>query len=314
MAHEATGAIPGVGRLPDRSLKIMRMAALLLVAAALAYLGFAIDAHWRQLSSFDWSQVSLGMLAISSVAYGISLVTTALAWPAILRSLGEYLRMREALAIGLTAQIGKYVPGNVAHYMSRAALARRAHVTFRQSGASTILEFTSAVLAALIVAAVALSLSTTGIRVTWEKLAMTGAAASALVVATSLAVNWLSQARLPLSAWIRPVLWLIASFILAGFSIHIILVKLGAAHEISPLVSIGLYAIAWTAGFVIPGAPAGLGVREAVLVGSLAGLVGAPSALVAAALHRLLTAGTDGIVSLVGIALLTLPEKGKASL
>jgi glycosyltransferase 2 family protein len=51
----------------------------------------------------------------------------------------------------------------------------------------------------------------------------------------------------------------------------------------------GSYAFAWGIGFVIPGAPAGLGVREAVLTGILSGVLPENSILVSAVLFRLVS-------------------------
>jgi hypothetical protein len=60
-------------------------------------------------------------------------------------------------------------------------------------------------------------------------------------------------------------------------------------------------AAAWLAGFVTPGAPGGLGVREAILVMALEGTLGKGGALAAAALFRAAT--TLGDVALYLAAL-----------
>ena len=52
-------------------------------------------------------------------------------------------------------------------------------------------------------------------------------------------------------------------------------------------------ATAWTLGFLTPGAPAGLGVREAVLVALLTPSAGEPAALTAALAFRAATLGGD---------------------
>jgi uncharacterized membrane protein YbhN (UPF0104 family) len=54
-------------------------------------------------------------------------------------------------------------------------------------------------------------------------------------------------------------------------------------------------AAAWTAGFLTPGAPGGLGVREAVLVALLVGPLGEGSALAVALAWRVATLGGEVI-------------------
>ena len=65
---------------------------------------------------------------------------------------------------------------------------------------------------------------------------------------------------------------------------------------------IGAYVLAWLAGLVTPGAPAGVGVRELVLLALLKGSVGQTELLLAVLLGRLVTVGGD--VAFLGMALM----------
>jgi uncharacterized membrane protein YbhN (UPF0104 family) len=51
--------------------------------------------------------------------------------------------------------------------------------------------------------------------------------------------------------------------------------------------------LSWLAGFVVPGSPGGLGVREVILYGLLSPICGAPTAVLAAAIWRLITMTGD---------------------
>ena len=62
------------------------------------------------------------------------------------------------------------------------------------------------------------------------------------------------------------------------------------------------FVVAWLAGFVTPGAPAGLGVRETVLVLGLPQL--GPAALGVAIGHRVVTAIADALMALTWIVIL----------
>jgi hypothetical protein len=81
---------------------------------------------------------------------------------------------------------------------------------------------------------------------------------------------------------------------------------------IAPMIGscISSFALAWIAGFVTPGASAGLGVREAVLVMALEGTVGAAEAATAALALRLVTTLGDGLFFVIA---LILPPSPKAA-
>ena len=88
------------------------------------------------------------------------------------------------------------------------------------------------------------------------------------------------------------VLWLLAA-LLGGHG----------PGALDPLTSISALALAWVAGFVAPGAAAGIGVREAVLIIALDGALGAEaSAAVALALRLVATVG-DGVFFGLALAL-----------
>jgi len=62
------------------------------------------------------------------------------------------------------------------------------------------------------------------------------------------------------------------------------------------------YLVSWIVGFVVPGAPGGIGVREAVFLYLVAGTVAAPTALALALLARLMTTLGDLWFSLLASA------------
>jgi len=64
---------------------------------------------------------------------------------------------------------------------------------------------------------------------------------------------------------------------------------------------IGLFALSWLAGFLTPGAPSGLGIREAMMLLFLGGLVDESVLLTAIVLHRAM--GVVGDVFVYGLGL-----------
>ncbi|MEJ2551847.1 MAG: lysylphosphatidylglycerol synthase domain-containing protein [Anaerolineales bacterium] len=65
----------------------------------------------------------------------------------------------------------------------------------------------------------------------------------------------------------------------------------------------GLYSIAWVVGFITPGAPAGLGVRETIFLTALRPIYGEGAALGITVTMRVLTAFGDALIFAVGICL-----------
>ena len=88
------------------------------------------------------------------------------------------------------------------------------------------------------------------------------------------------------------VLWLLAALLVAP-----------QAVALGPLTSIGALALAWVAGFITPGAAAGVGVREAVLMVALDGPLGLEASAVVALAFRLVTTAGDGVFCALALAL-----------
>jgi hypothetical protein len=75
-----------------------------------------------------------------------------------------------------------------------------------------------------------------------------------------------------------------------------------------PLLCLSALALAWAAGFVVPGSSAGLGVREAVLIVALESALGAEASTVVALALRLVTTAGDGVFCALAL-LLPLPQR-----
>lgn len=256
--------------------------------ATLSFVVWAFAAQASRINELGLLNIDARPIAISAVLYALSLVTTAMAWP-ILVSDESRGKMGQLALIGLGAQAGKYVPGNFAHYLGRAALARRQAIGFDRSAGTTIVELATSIAAGMIVGIVALTTS----REAAELATRHATKIQLLVAAVILVFAWFVRRER------RPVLILTAialfslSFVLAGGSLFLASVALIEALPLDPGFAIAAFAFAWIAGFVVPGAPAGLGIREAVLIALLAPPLGAAHAVFLATLHRFITIGVD---------------------
>ena len=91
------------------------------------------------------------------------------------------------------------------------------------------------------------------------------------------------------------------SFLVVGGIMGLLLRAFYGLAGTSLLFHTGLFSIAWVAGFLTPGAPAGLGVRDVILVAVLGSTYGATIALGLTILLRMVTLGGDGLAFAVGL-------------
>jgi len=94
----------------------------------------------------------------------------------------------------------------------------------------------------------------------------------------------------------------ILNYLIFGVVLQIIVTFMFNQHA-DLLLMTGIFAVAWVVGFITPGAPAGVGVREAVLVAALTPLYGNEVAIGISALLRLVTILGDGFAFLIGLFL-----------
>lgn len=283
--------------LPSSARAIIYAVGTALFLASLLFVGLSAARNWPAVYSLHAPRPS--WLIVSAALYAVSHASTGLAWPLALRQLGEQISLADGLRIGLVAQAGKYLPGNVAHYFGRGVLARVAGVPLKTTGLSTAVELVSALCAAIIVSLILIAIDPRSLAF------VPNLSANAVVLGSSIAL-----AALAFGIWMRsrghgarlftwPIACLVVSLLLSGLSFVALLTGLGFDETPVTLV-IAAVSLAWVGGFLVPGAPAGFGVREAILVAVLSPQVGIGAAIGSALLHRLMTAAADGAAALAG--------------
>ncbi|MFM7267334.1 MAG: UPF0104 family protein [Cyanobium sp.] len=280
----------------------------------LASLGFVLAAllsHGRQLlqqgldpQGWLWLLLGVGVSLLSLVADG-------LAWLILLRWLGHQSRGMEPVAHYLVTNLRKFLPGGIWHLAARVQDLRHG-----QAGLSTPLQGSSALLAVVIepvlAACAALALAALG---GWQGgLGLLGLLPLGLLLPRWLAPLLLRLERrkarelqgaeepaasapaaepaLPGYPW-QPLLGK-ALFVLLRFGGFACCVWAFDQQLTLPwAVWLAAFAQAWTVGLVVPGAPGGLGVFEAVLLLRLGGLLPAAPLLAVALSYRLVATLAD---------------------
>ena len=265
------------------------------------------------------SAPGIAKATLAALSFASTAVFSALGWRGILDHLGQ---PRPRIAIGrvfFITQVAKYLPGNVGHHIGRMTLAKRSlDIPASATSVSILQESALACLAALLMglACFALQPAITAIEGIDLRLIL-GATIAAGLLALAMIDAWKKGRPVPRN---RTVAWLLTMapswrsvasnlpFYLAITVLNGLAVVLVAgaimpitAHDI--VILCGAFALSWVVGFLLPGAPGGLGVREAAFVALLAHAY-TPSALLAIALLcRLASVAADLLIFACGYAL-----------
>jgi len=268
--------------------------------ALVAGVYFVIYAH-RALAGRDLSALLDGRVLFTTACltalYTSSILTTALAWTRLLRAMRQPAGFSRLLPILATTQFGKYLPGNVAQHIGRVALVRGMGVQLSPALLSVANELLLALVASAHIGALTLlwappdallQLQITQYRVPLL-IVVTAGALGALLLAPRV-VLWLNRLRSlgrktvgapttrlhldPATVAICYALYA-SSFVMIGYGLWLVAGSLAPANGLvpSPIFFVGAFASSWILGFVAPGAPAGLGIREAVLSAWLSGVL-----------------------------------------
>ena len=272
-----------------------------LLLAALGFTAVAFEVH--RLGSDLWGGAADGRIwataAVGAALYGGVGFLLAEAWGRWVAAFSgrEVPRVAIYRVYGRT-QIAKYLPGNVLHLVGR-------HVASRGWGIghADLVRAAAAETVTLVLCAGALGGALVLRADRFQDLPLLRFAAVWSVAIALAAVLWFRRGSDPhAAAPVRP-LWPAAAvaglaalgfFSFGGILLALLVRAAGAGSFPFPL-ALSVWAIAWMAGFVVPGAPAGLGVREWVLLSLSGSLVEAEPLLLAILALRVLTVAGDGL-------------------
>lgn len=273
---------------------LIRLGGWTLVAASAVFLVMVGKTHWSAVSAIALSPQAWGAIGGLVLLYGAALLLTGVLWHAMLAfTKAGASDLRHSMRAHTSAQLAKYVPGNVFHFLGRHMIHRTAGADHKRLALAALLENLVLLLAALSVAAVCLLLG--GAEGSYRNMALI--AGAGLIVALLAIVIGVRAKRWPLAPLLAGLSAALIFFaIMAGIVTAIaLLLGAGLAWEVG-----GSGVAAWVAGFVTPGSPGGLGVREAAMV-LLGGHAAKPDLLLMTALlFRVVTFGGDLVCAAMG--------------
>ena len=289
---------------PPRKRKswLRRAVEIAVTAAFLAYVGYALAKRWGDVRGVigDLSLPALGL----SLAGALAAVWCAfLSWRVLLADFGSRVPVTGAMRIFFVGQLGKYLPGKVWPVLTQMRLGRAHNVPGRSSAAAVLITMFITLGTGLLLTAVALPLlGGKAWQNYWWTLFTVPVAFVVLLPPVlnrllALAMRLARREAMPQPLSARgiglAVFWAVATWLCYGVHLWALLLDLGAGGSDLIVRSVAAFAGAWSIGFLLAIAPAGLGPRETALVVLLAGSVSEPVALVAAVVSRLLMTLAD---------------------
>jgi hypothetical protein len=274
----------------------------LVILLCLLFFGRVLRNNFRQIADhpFNWHEaaaVIAGSMILSATYLGL-----AQAWRRLVvlfegPSPSPDLPLLRIYGI---SQLGKYLPGNVMHFAGRQIMARRLGFSHKSVATASIFEAAGMIVVAVVLGGAGLLMApvmpTLPGHVDLRVASLVCIAAVGLVAAIALFHRFRTAGRLPHTHGFWPTILLVLGLYALCFA-AMPLVFSGIVYAAEglwqPMSFFGILIVAWLLGYVTPGAPGGVGVREAIIVSGTAAVIGTADAVVYAVLFRVATVLAD---------------------
>jgi glycosyltransferase 2 family protein len=289
--------------------KLVRAAFLIVV---LALLGLALydqaGTLWHQVQRLSWPIVLLAFV------FGLlGLFFNLMVWRELLADLGSRISIPEAWRIYFIGGLSKYLPGSIWPMLAQAELGADRGIPRSRSALSVVLSYSVMTCLGLVVGAITLPFAHAGsvAQYFWILLMIpVGAVALSPPVLNRLLRLVLrvarqppGQARVSYQGLARTMAWAMGAWVANGLMIYVLVRHLSGERQGTLLVSIAAYGLSWSIGFLAVFAPAGAGVREAVMVAVLHTQTTTAIALTVALVSRALSVVGDAVTGAAASAL-----------
>ena len=260
-------------------------------------------------------------LGISLLATVLAIMFNAFGWKITIEFFsGNKVNFLPAFHTYAKSNLGKYLPGNVGHYASRQLFGASLGMSQTQLAVASVFEIMYFVITALLLSfvltrnkiySIAKSLfPALNILLFLSVGAVLGISATAILLFFFRKNSCLKEILTLIRTrgfWcllLKNLLITSANFLIGGLSFILIVGINVTIIANSTAVIFAAYVASWLIGFVIPGAPGGIGVREAVLTFMLSHLYMEEIILTAAVFQRLTMVGGDVMAWIISAILL----------
>ncbi|MCR5792100.1 MAG: hypothetical protein K6G65_02930 [Lachnospiraceae bacterium] len=273
------------------------------------------------------------VMLVCAIPYGCLIYTLPMIYKELLQiTTGKKFTHRKIAGIYCKSALYKYLPGNVMQYVGRNQLAVTDNLSHFDVAAATMLDISTTVFACVAATVVFsfryaveyINAGKTGFSL--EKIGIIlGAAIATFVILCVVAFIWKREALKRhfnrylhlitlknIVLYLELVLYNILVFVLFGLLFMWVLDTVGGHLEWKYWpAAIGLYCFSYLLGYITPGVPGGIGIREAVLGFFFAGWLSPGTIITGALVYRVATIIGDVVAYFISVAMLRIPEKKK---
>ena len=247
----------------------------------IVFVAIQLNAYSEQIDLSKFNAAVWFLVILLAMLYAAASVMLVQAWLQLLGMLGITAGRRWALKTYGMSQLAKYVPGNIFHLAGRQALGLAAGLPGFALAKSVVWELGLFACAGAFFGGLAMALIWTVPSASILIPTFVTISVGAVVVLRQL----LSPAAGTAFAWQL-------SFLSVSSAVFVGVLEICAPLDLSLSVYIkvcAVYVLAWLAGFVTPGAPAGVGIRELVILFMLRGEFAESDLLLSIVLGRCVT-------------------------
>jgi uncharacterized membrane protein YbhN (UPF0104 family) len=291
----------------------------------LLFCGFYLSNVYQYKSQILDIAISSNALKVFCASFVIVVIINLLSsyvWYQLLLDSGYRPPLINVIGIFTTSQFGKYLPGNVSQYFGRVILSKANGIPLKISINTMYFETLLSLMVGLLFCFIALFIDSNASSLVASNFG--GIYKFTLLASLFLLGPWIiiflckkyflifferfslkDFKTLPsLFCFLKAIFLIAICFLLMGVIIKIQFMLVAEYKEVTFFLLTSYFSIAWVAGYIIPGAPAGLGVRESVILLLLSPLCGVASAVVIGIGIRLATISGDFIAFLLGMVVL----------
>jgi len=251
------------------------------------------------------------LVVVSGVATLAGVVLTAEVWRSWLFALGRTMPAWTAHRLFYVTQSAKYLPGGLWPVAAQAAVSRRFDVPVAAMvTASSLFMLTHVVTGAAVGLALLGATSNLAVAATSQVLSLAGLALltpPGVRLAMAAARRLRLPVHLPVPGWAavgRAMGLMLLAWACYGVAL-LCLARAAGVAGVGLLTSTGIFATAWTVGFLALAVPAGVGVRETIVVGALVAGGGESAAIAVAVVSRALFTLADLALALASVGVVS---------
>ncbi|MEH2013875.1 lysylphosphatidylglycerol synthase domain-containing protein [Nostoc sp.] len=295
----------------------------IILGGTLFFLGKALKDNWIEVTAIRIDGVGWAIMAIAT---GVTLLAHTWAgwiWTWILQELNQPISSPQFIQVYLKTNIAKYLPGNIWHHYGRIMAAKNANISAGAATLSVLLEPLLMLAAALIIIVLCSSqfaaANTTLVLQILQLLSLAVVLCAIHPWFLNPVIRFLYKLKAKKSAVttevtipfslksypLRPLLGELGFMGLRGTGFILTMFALDSLNVNQIPLLLGAFSCAWLLGFIIPGAPGGLGVFEATAYELLRHHFPAALVFSAIALYRLISI----LAETAGAALAWLDER-----